>query len=259
MLTLILQYDDSDCEWTFGSFEQQGRPRLIVWRSLSVFRSRFRIASNLSFVLCRFDPSAAAKSLPTHTMTDKPSPYPARSMSSHSDDSRSESEEEESSTRESNPDDSSTNTGSTGRPKESGLSSEDEIKMLSARETNNIRCWRITVLVLIISVGAAVAGAAYVFLSQQQEAQYLAGVSPLSMRLACHDRQCFKYTTSHHSPLSMYTIPCINPAYTMHSFLPSLQYNSFSAAVQDSSTFYVKNLHLVSSGYRMSGRYWSRC
>ena len=112
-------------------------------------------------------------------MTDiKPSPYPAMSMSSsHSDDSQSdESEEEESSTRESNPDDSSTNTGSTGRPKESGLSSEEEIKMLSARETSNIRCWRVTVLTLIISVGAAVAGFSFIFLSEQQEAQYLAGV-----------------------------------------------------------------------------------
>lgn len=75
-------------------------------------------------------------------------------------------------------DESSTNTGSTGRPKESGLSNEEEIKQLSARETRAIRCWRWVVLGLIIIVGAAVAAGAYHFLSEQQESQYLAGVSP---------------------------------------------------------------------------------
>ena len=73
--------------------------------------------------------------------------------------------------------DSSTNTGSTGRPKESGLSNEEEIKQLSARETRTIRCWRWVVLGLIVLVGAAVATGAYHFLSSQEENQYLAGVS----------------------------------------------------------------------------------
>ena len=76
-------------------------------------------------------------------------------------------------------DESSTNTGSTGRPKESGLSNEQEIKQLSARETRTIRCWRWVVLGLILVVGAAVATGAYHFLSSQQESQYLSGVSPL--------------------------------------------------------------------------------
>lgn len=86
-------------------------------------------------------------------------------------------EDEASSSRDSHQDESSTNTGSTGRPREDGLSNEEEIKQLSARETKTIRCWRIIVLSLILAVGAAVAGGAHYFLSAQEQSQYLSGVS----------------------------------------------------------------------------------
>ncbi|GKY99151.1 hypothetical protein MPSEU_000870600 [Mayamaea pseudoterrestris] len=79
-------------------------------------------------------------------------------------------------------DTSSTNTGSTGRPHESssGLSNEEEIKQLSARETKTIRLWRIIVLTLILVIGAAVAAGAYYFLSKQEETQYREGYNAFS-------------------------------------------------------------------------------
>ncbi|GKY99150.1 hypothetical protein MPSEU_000870500 [Mayamaea pseudoterrestris] len=96
---------------------------------------------------------------------------------------------------------SSTNTGTSGHTTHAtGLSNEEEIKQLSARETSTIRCWRWVVLMLIVIVGAAVAAGAFHFLNSEQESQYMEG------------------------------------------------YNSFASTVKDSSTFYVKNLHLATRG-----------
>jgi hypothetical protein len=77
--------------------------------------------------------------------------------------------------------DESSNTGSSGRSPSAArtdkVSNEEEIKQLSARETQTIRCWRIIVLLLIAVVGAAVAAGASHFLKSQEERKYKDGVS----------------------------------------------------------------------------------
>ena len=90
-------------------------------------------------------------------------------------DSGSESDEHE---QESLLEDTTSNTGSSGQPRASGLSDEEEIKQLSTRETKRIRCWRIVVLIFILLVGACVAAGAYFALSAQEMNRYLVGVSP---------------------------------------------------------------------------------
>jgi hypothetical protein len=58
----------------------------------------------------------------------------------------------------------------------------EEIRLLAARETRTISCWRWVVLLLILIVGAFVAYGAYIFLSNQENYHYEQGVS---IKLEC--------------------------------------------------------------------------